>query len=233
MVRSCSTRRSVPGFCCCSVAAWSRTSSCREQGFRRRLAAHQLRMGHRVFAGVYTAFNRGTPEPRVSSLAPQLIAGRHHRSTGPLLLRGEFLGAVLGALLYYLAYKQHFDEEDPPQARRLLHRPGHPQLRLELRHGGHRHLRADLRHPGLRQHPDSGSARCRGPARGRHRQPLGGPTGYAINPARDLGPRIAHALLPIKGKGSATGGTPGSPSSAPLSVRSSPPCCSRRSVPRT
>ncbi|MGL1930454.1 MAG: aquaporin family protein [Desulfotalea sp.] len=31
---------------------------------------------------------------------------------------------------------------------------------------------------------------------------LGGPTGYAINPARDLGPRIAHALLPIAGKGS-------------------------------
>ena len=30
---------------------------------------------------------------------------------------------------------------------------------------------------------------------------LGGPTGYALNPARDLGPRIAHAILPIAGKG--------------------------------
>lgn len=35
---------------------------------------------------------------------------------------------------------------------------------------------------------------------------LGGPTGYAINPVRDLGPRIAHALLPIPGKGSSQWG---------------------------
>jgi glycerol uptake facilitator protein len=32
---------------------------------------------------------------------------------------------------------------------------------------------------------------------------LGGTTGYAINPARDLGPRLAHAVLPIAGKGGA------------------------------
>ncbi len=35
---------------------------------------------------------------------------------------------------------------------------------------------------------------------------LGGPTGYAINPARDLGPRIAHAILPIAGKGNSDWG---------------------------
>lgn len=35
---------------------------------------------------------------------------------------------------------------------------------------------------------------------------LGGPTGYAINPARDLSPRIAHALLPIPGKGASDWG---------------------------
>jgi glycerol uptake facilitator protein len=35
---------------------------------------------------------------------------------------------------------------------------------------------------------------------------LGGTTGYAINPARDLGPRIAHAILPIAGKGNSDWG---------------------------
>ena len=35
---------------------------------------------------------------------------------------------------------------------------------------------------------------------------LGGSTGYAINPARDLGPRLAHALLPIPGKGTSDWG---------------------------
>jgi glycerol uptake facilitator protein len=45
---------------------------------------------------------------------------------------------------------------------------------------------------------------------------LGGPTGYAINPARDLGPRIAHALLPIPGKGPSDWGYAWIPVVAPL-----------------
>jgi glycerol uptake facilitator protein len=45
---------------------------------------------------------------------------------------------------------------------------------------------------------------------------LGGTTGYAINPARDLGPRIAHALLPIPGKGDSDWGYAWIPVLAPL-----------------
>jgi glycerol uptake facilitator protein len=45
---------------------------------------------------------------------------------------------------------------------------------------------------------------------------LGGPTGYAINPARDLGPRIAHAVLPIPGKGDSDWGYSWIPVAAPL-----------------
>ncbi|MDR3438270.1 MIP/aquaporin family protein [Telmatospirillum sp.] len=45
---------------------------------------------------------------------------------------------------------------------------------------------------------------------------LGGPTGYAINPARDLGPRIAHQLLPIAGKGGSDWGYALVPILAPL-----------------
>jgi len=45
---------------------------------------------------------------------------------------------------------------------------------------------------------------------------LGGTTGYAINPARDLGPRIAHAVLPISGKGDSDWGYAAIPVLGPL-----------------
>jgi glycerol uptake facilitator protein len=43
-----------------------------------------------------------------------------------------------------------------------------------------------------------------------------GPTGYALNPARDLGPRIAHAILPIAGKGDSNWGYAWVPVVGPL-----------------
>ena len=45
---------------------------------------------------------------------------------------------------------------------------------------------------------------------------LGGSTGYAINPARDLGPRIAHALLPVAGKGGGDWGYAWIPVAGPI-----------------
>ena len=45
---------------------------------------------------------------------------------------------------------------------------------------------------------------------------LGGPTGYAINPARDLGPRLAHAVLPIAGKGNSDWGYAWIPVAGPI-----------------
>jgi glycerol uptake facilitator protein len=45
---------------------------------------------------------------------------------------------------------------------------------------------------------------------------LGGTTGYAINPARDLGPRLVHALLPIPGKGGSDWGYAWIPVLAPI-----------------
>jgi glycerol uptake facilitator protein len=45
---------------------------------------------------------------------------------------------------------------------------------------------------------------------------LGGPTGWAINPARDLGPRLAHALLPIVGKGNSDWGYAWIPVAGPI-----------------
>ena len=45
---------------------------------------------------------------------------------------------------------------------------------------------------------------------------LGGPTGWAINPARDLGPRIAHAILPIAGKGDSDWGYAWIPVAGPI-----------------
>lgn len=164
-----------------------------------------------VFAGVWVAATSGAHlnpavtvgllvNPNVEEYAP----GIDKTFLNTLLyFAAQMIGAFLGACLAYVSYKQHFDAEKDPAAKLGVFATG-PAIRSKgwnllteviatfvlvfviagfgLTPNGLGPLAVALLVVGI------GAS-------------LGGPTGYAINPARDLGPRIAHAVLPIKGKG--------------------------------
>ncbi|MFH5877532.1 MIP/aquaporin family protein [Arthrobacter sp. NA-172] len=167
--------------------------------------------GIAVFAGVYVAAMSGAHLNPAVTLG-LLVDGKAEFAPGVAVsaastftyFGGELLGAFLGAVFAWLAHKQHFDAE-PLAASKLAVFSTGPAIRsypwnvvteviatfvlvfVILTFGGTPSglgpLAVALLVVGI------GAS-------------LGGPTGYAINPARDLGPRIAHAILPIKGKGS-------------------------------
>ena len=120
----------------------------------------------------------------------------------------QLLGAFLGAVVAWLAYKQHFDAEPEPANKLGVFSTG-PAIRS---YGWN--LVTEIIGTFVLVFVVIGFGR-QGDASGLAAlgalsvallvvgigASLGGPTGYAINPARDLGPRIAHAILPITGKG--------------------------------
>jgi glycerol uptake facilitator protein len=126
----------------------------------------------------------------------------------PFYIAGQFAGAIIGATIVFLAYKQHFEETEDQGLKLAVFCTG-PAIRntgwnllteivgtFTLVFGvfamtSPRNLVANS---GLG--PFLVGLLVWGIGLS-----LGGPTGYAINPARDLGPRIAHAILPIPGKG--------------------------------
>jgi glycerol uptake facilitator protein len=125
----------------------------------------------------------------------------------PLYLAGQFTGAFLGAVLVYLAYLPHWAETEDPGLKLAVFSTG-PAIRkfganvvTEII-GTMMLLIGVLGIVNNQGAADSGIAPLLiGFLVVGIGLSLGGPTGYAINPARDLGPRVAHAVLPIAGKG--------------------------------
>ncbi|WP_127793404.1 MIP/aquaporin family protein [Agromyces sp. LHK192] len=177
--------------------------------------------GLAVFAGVIVSYASGAhlnPAVTLGLMTNYLAEGKADYVPGiPVdaastltYIGAQLLGAIIGAVFVWLAYKQHFDEEPEPANKLGVFSTG-PAIRsygwnfvtevigtfvlvfviLGFSYGG---TPAELG-----AIPVAFLVIVIGTS-------LGGPTGYAINPARDLGPRIAHAFLPIKGKGSSDWG---------------------------
>lgn len=143
--------------------------------------------------------------------------GKFAWASVPIYITAQMLGAVLGATIVWLAYLPHWAVTESPAAKLAVFCTGpairNPASNLITEIIGTAVLvlgvLAILTPKNL--NPDYGWNVGLGPALvgiivWAVGLSLGGPTGYAINPARDLGPRIAHAILPIRGKGSSDWG---------------------------
>lgn len=183
----------------------------RNKGFDSGWVVITFGWGLAVFAGVYVAFSSGAHiNPAVTfgllaSGADEYAEGVAVTFASTLVyLAAQMLGAILGAILVFLSYKKHFDEDADPASKLAVFSTG-PAIRA---YGwnfltevvGTFVLVFVILYFG--QTPSGLGPLAVALLVVSIGMSLGGPTGYAINPARDLGPRIAHALLPIRGKGS-------------------------------
>jgi glycerol uptake facilitator protein len=133
--------------------------------------------------------------------------GEAEWSDVPKYLIGEFLGAFIGATLVYLAYLPHWRETDDPGLKLACFSTA-PAIRQPASNiiceviGTFLLVFVILAIGATEATADTGLIPLLvGLLVVGIGMSLGGPTGYAINPARDLGPRIMHAILPIAGKG--------------------------------
>ncbi len=175
--------------------------------------------GFAVFVGASVAWRSGAQLNPAVTLS-QALTDSMPWGRVPLYLAAQILGAITGAFLAYLAYKKQFDTHDEPQntggiffTGPAVSAPGwnivseaigtfvlvfwvleSSPFQLGIGDSGPNFGNSALGYAGV-----AFTVLAVGAS-------LGGPTGYAINPARDLGPRIVYAMLPLAGKGSANWG---------------------------
>ncbi len=159
-----------------------------------------------VFIGVYASSALGSGGHINSAVTIALIAiGKTGSELLVPYIGGQFTGAFIGAIVVWLAYKQHFDASNDANLKLAVFSTA-PAIRnplynviteavgtFVLMFGGLAIMPSASSLGALDALPVALLVLGIGLS-------LGGPTGYAINPARDLAPRIAHSILPIKGK---------------------------------
>ncbi len=137
-------------------------------------------------------------------------AGKFSWASVPAYIIAQLAGGLLGAVLVYLFYKDHYDATDDAATKlgtfctmpAIMNKPrnffceviGTLVLVFVILMLGTNENAAGVAFGANGAFPVTMLIMALGMS-------LGGTTGYAINPARDLAPRIAHAILPIKGKG--------------------------------
>ena len=166
-----------------------------------------LGWGMAVFVGVFVsaAYSGAHINPAVTiGLA---IAGKFAWSKVAGYLCAQMVGAMLGSFLVWLSYRKHFDASEDARTKLLVFCTA-PNLRnygqnlISEAIGTFVLVFGVLYMVAPKSSLGAMDALPVGLVVLAIGLSLGGPTGYAINPARDLGPRILHALLPIRGKGS-------------------------------
>lgn len=158
-----------------------------------------------VFVGAYSAVAMGTQAHLNPAVTVGLfIAGVTPAADVPFYLIGEFVGAFIGAVLVWLHYFPHWAATTDPGLKLAVFSTG-PAIRNTVMNLISEIIGTFVLMFGILAIPATNWG-LPGPFTVALLVwviglALGGTTGYAINPARDLSPRIAHAILPIPGKG--------------------------------
>ena len=160
-----------------------------------------------VFVGVYITADSSGAHLNPAVTFALAAAGKFDWSMVPMYILAQMLGAMLGAFIVWMIYKDHINEAGSAADQLAIFSTG-PSIRRLPQNFITETLATLVFILGIlfiKPAENNLGALSALPVAllvGGIGFGLGGPTGWAINPARDLGPRMMHFLLPMKGKGS-------------------------------